>query len=66
MSKLMPLDDFRARRRETPESRENVRVIREHRAAVLGAATAAIDAGHVTAARRVSLSHDGFPDSEFR
>lgn len=51
--------------RETPEDREYVRVFEEHRAAVLGAAAAAIEAERVGADRRVSLTHDDFTDSDF-
>ena len=52
--------------RESPEDREYVRVFDEHRAAVLTAAAAAIEAGRISADRRVSLTHDDFSDSDFR
>lgn len=65
---LLPRDvmDDLGHFRETPEDREYVRVFEEHRAAVLSAAASAIGEGRVTADRRVSLTHDDFPDSDFR
>lgn len=58
------LDDF-GRFREAREDSEYVRVFEEHRAAVLDAAATALGtAGRVGADRRVSLTHDDFP--EFR
>lgn len=57
------LDDF-GRFRETRDDSEYVRMFEEHRAAILSAAATAIDAGRVSADRRVSLTHDDFV--EFR
>lgn len=65
---LLPRDvmDDLGRFRETPEDREYVRVFEKHRASVLAAAAAAIEAGRVSADRRVSLTHDDFSDADFR
>jgi transcriptional regulator with XRE-family HTH domain len=52
--------------RETPEDREYVRVFDEHRGAILDAAAIAIEAGRVSADRRISLMHSDLPDSAFR
>ncbi len=58
------LDDF-GRFRGTPEDAEYLRVFDEHRAAILDAAATALGtSGRVSADRRVSLTHDDFP--EFR
>lgn len=59
------MDDF-GHFRETPEDREYVRVFDEHRAAILSAAATAIEAGRVSADRRVSLTHNDFSDTDFR
>jgi transcriptional regulator with XRE-family HTH domain len=59
------LDDF-GHFRETREDREYLRMFEEHRAAILHAGAAAIDAGRAGADRRVTVTHDDFPDSEFR
>lgn len=59
------LDDF-GRFRETRDDSEYVRMFEERRAAILDAAAGVIDAGRVSADRRVSLTHADFPDAEFR
>lgn len=59
------LDDF-GHFRGTAADHEYLRMFEEHRAAILRAAATAIDGGRVTADRRVSLTHQDFPDSDFR
>ena len=57
------LDDL-GRITATLDASGYVRLFEEHRTKILQAAAVAIDAGRVTADRRVSLTHDDFP--EFR
>ncbi len=57
------LDDL-GRFRNTRPDAEYVALFDKHRAAILAAAAAAIDAGRVAPDRRVHLKHDDF--AEFR